>query len=62
VASLRRELDGQDRSDIEVGELRRRLAWVLGALRHQRANESDLIYEAYYDAFQHDLEEDLETP
>ena len=33
--------------------------WVLTALRHVRARESDLIYEAYYDAFRADLEEDL---
>ena len=27
------------------------------ALRHQRARESDLIYEAYYEAFRADLVE-----
>jgi len=32
-------------------EARQRLALVLSALRHLRERESDLIYEAYYDAF-----------
>ena len=35
-----------------------RLAWLLTALRHQRARESDLIYEAYYDAFHTHLTHD----
>jgi hypothetical protein len=35
--------------------VRQRLGWVLTSLRHQRARESDLIYEAYYDAFRVDL-------
>jgi hypothetical protein len=34
------------------------LTWLLTALRHQRSRESDLIYEAYYDAFATDLEAD----
>jgi hypothetical protein len=37
-------------------DLRQRLAWLLSALRHQRSSESDLIYEAYYDAFNIDIE------
>ena len=35
--------------------VRQRPGWVLAGLRHQRARESDLIYEAYYDAFHADL-------
>ncbi|TML37475.1 MAG: hypothetical protein E6G27_17535 [Actinobacteria bacterium] len=37
---------------------------VLTGLRHQRARESDLIYEAYYDAFRADLatEANRKTP
>lgn len=35
--------------------MRQRLGWVLTALRHQRARESDLIYEAYYEAFKAEL-------
>jgi hypothetical protein len=43
---------------VDVDDLRRRLAWLFTALRHQRARESDLLYEAYYEAFHRDLEED----
>jgi hypothetical protein len=39
----------------DFADVRQRLSWLLGALRHQRARESDLIYEAYYDAFNTDL-------
>jgi chromosome segregation ATPase len=42
----------------DVADLRQRLAWVLSALRHVRGRESDLLYEAYYDAFRADLEDD----
>jgi hypothetical protein len=35
-----------------------RRAWVLAGLRHQRARESGLIYEAYYDAFRSDIPRD----
>ncbi|MHB8294255.1 MAG: hypothetical protein ACYDH5_06420 [Acidimicrobiales bacterium] len=35
------------------------MSLVLFGLRHQRARESDLIYEAYYDAFRADLGADL---
>lgn len=58
IAALQHELDDPTH-DLDVADLRQRLAWVLGALRHQRARESDLIYEAYYEAFKHDLEQDL---
>lgn len=59
IAALRDELT-VDRADHrgtgdgdtpDVGDIRHRLAWLLMALRHQRARESDLIHEAYYDAF-----------
>ena len=60
VAAMRAELakpdDGTDYADI-----RQRLAWLLTALRHQRARESDLIYEAYYDAFDTDLTFERQT-
>lgn len=58
VGTLRLEL-GEAGGQVDVSDLRQRLAWLLGALRHQRARESDLLYEAYYEAFQRDLEEDL---
>lgn len=44
--------------DLDVDDTRRRLAWLLTAVRHQRAQESDLLYEAYYEAFHRDLEQD----
>lgn len=47
-----------DDTEPDIADVRQRLAWLLGALRHQRARESDLIYEAYYDAFNRDLEQD----
>jgi hypothetical protein len=59
IASLRREME-ELRSDAEpdFADIRQRLAWLMTALRHQRARESDLIYEAYFEAFQSDLAED----
>lgn len=53
IGELRRELETQD--PVDVADIRQRLGWVLTALRHQRARESDLIYEAYYDAFNAEL-------
>lgn len=55
IASLRRELDEHPDVGLDYGDVRQRLSWALSALRHQRARESDLIYEAYYDAFASDL-------
>ena len=42
-------------NDNDYADVRQRLSWLLTALRHQRARESDLIYEAYYDAFDTEL-------
>jgi len=58
IAALRRELGGE--TALEVGlvdfaDIRQRLGWLLAAFRHQRARESDLIYEAYFEAFNSDL-------
>jgi hypothetical protein len=58
IASIRQELQ-EPENHTDVADLRQRLAWLLGALRHQRARESDLIYEAYYEAFQRDLIDDV---
>ena len=58
LTSLRRELAEPGSSAVDFADLRQRLAWLLTALRHQRARESDLIYEAYYEAFRRDIEED----
>jgi hypothetical protein len=59
MAELDRELNQPQDVPPDFADLRQRLAWVLTALRHVRARESDLLYEAYYDAFRADLEEDL---
>jgi hypothetical protein len=57
IRSLCDELDHADESLPDFADLRQRMTWLLNALRHQRARESDLIYEAYYEAFQSDLGE-----
>jgi hypothetical protein len=58
IAGLRRELgDGGDQA-ADFADIRQRVAWLLTAFRHQRARESDLIYEAYYDAFNAELRPD----
>ena len=59
IDALRPELE-QEPSGLDVADLRQRLAWLLTALRHQRARESDLIYEAYYEAFDTELERDAQ--
>jgi hypothetical protein len=56
--ALRHEL-GEVDGHPDVTDLRQRIAWLISSLRHQRARESDLIYEAYYEAFQKDLEQDV---
>jgi hypothetical protein len=54
---LRRELgDGDQVADF--ADMRQRIAWLLTAFRHQRARESDLIYEAYYRRFNVELRPD----
>lgn len=59
IRSLREELAPTgDEHRPEFSDTRQRLAWLLTALRHQRARESDLIYEAYFDAFDTDLDAD----
>ncbi len=59
IAALRVELttpDDQPGPVPDFGDIRQRLAWLLMALRHHRARESDLLYEAYFDAFRTNLE------
>lgn len=55
VAALRHELSVPD-PEPDFEDIRRRIAWLLTALRHQRGRESDLIYEAYYDSFNADID------
>lgn len=61
LGSLRHELDptkGESSPPPDFADIRQRLAWLLTALRHQRARESDLIHEAYFDAYQSSLDRD----
>ena len=59
ISSLRSELERHDADGgLDYADTRQRVAWILTALRHQRARESDLIYEAYYDAVRSDLDAD----
>ena len=53
ITALLTELE--EPADAMVDFAVQRLAWVLTGLRHQRARESDLIYEVYYDAFRSDI-------
>jgi hypothetical protein len=45
---------------VDFADLRQRIGWILSALRHVRGRESDLIYEAYFDAFEADLIEEAD--
>lgn len=56
--AMMREIQFIHHGPVDVADLRQRLTWVLSAMRHVRARESDLIYEAYYEAFRTDLLED----
>jgi hypothetical protein len=62
VAALQDELDHPAGPAVDFTDIRQRLAWVLAGLRHQRARESDLIYEAYYEAVRSDIDEDAGIP
>ena len=55
IVAIRSELADPDEEGNDFADVRQRLAWMLTALRHHRARESDLIYEAYFDAFDTDL-------
>jgi hypothetical protein len=51
IDAMRDELRSQDELASDHADIRERLGWLLTALRHQQARDSDLIYEAYYEAF-----------
>lgn len=55
IAALQHELDSASGQAVNFTVIRQRLAWVLAGLRHQRARESGLIYEAHHDAFRSDI-------
>ena len=58
VRSLLDEVTTSDLDAIDITDLRRRIERLASALRYQRSRESDLIYEAYYDTFDTELESD----
>lgn len=58
LTALQHELSGHHSDAVDFTDIRQRLALILGGLRHQRARESDLLYEAYYDAYRTDLHHD----
>jgi hypothetical protein len=60
IATLRRDLALDDRTTPDFADIRQRLGWLLTTLRYQRAREADLVYDAYYDTF--DVELDHDTP
>jgi hypothetical protein len=55
ISSLRREIEEHEEAGGDFSDVRQRLGWTMTALRHQRARESDLIYEAYFEAFREEL-------
>jgi hypothetical protein len=55
IVAISAELTERDDDANDYADIRQRLSWILTALRHQRALESDLLYEAYFDAFRRDL-------
>jgi len=55
LEGLRQELGEHSEAASDFSDIRQRLGWLLASLRHQRARESDLIYEAYFEAFRADL-------
>jgi hypothetical protein len=62
IAALEDELDAAAGQAVDFTDIRQRLTWVLAGLRYQRARESDLIYEAYYEAFRSDIPRDAGDP
>jgi hypothetical protein len=58
IAALQDELAAPDGPRVDFADIRQQLAWVLAGLRGLQGRESDLIYEAYYDAFGSDLPRD----
>jgi hypothetical protein len=55
IASLQAELNTPAAPVVDFADIRQRLAKVLAGLRYQRGRESDLIYEAYYEAVRTDI-------
>lgn len=62
IASMQSELERKSEETLDFSDVRQRLGWILTALRHQRARESDLLYEAYFEAFRAELSGDSPRP
>lgn len=45
IASLRNQIDEVER-DVDFSDIRQRLSWLVRAIHHRRARESDLVFEA----------------
>jgi hypothetical protein len=56
VRLLLDEMTTSDPDELDITDLRRRTERLASALRYQRSRESDLIYEAYYDTFDTELD------
>jgi hypothetical protein len=61
IDTLRGEFEEAGDAPVDFADIRQRLAWLLTALRHQQARESDLLYEAYYEAFRTDLDRETQA-
>ncbi len=46
VESLRSEIDATDEGAVEVGDIRQRAGWIVRALHHCRARQTDIVYDA----------------
>lgn len=46
LESFRRELDGWDHADGDLGDIRHRAGWVIRALQNCRNRQADLVFEA----------------
>ncbi|HEU4489211.1 MAG TPA: hypothetical protein VFS38_07995 [Actinomycetota bacterium] len=46
VDSLRTQLEEVERDSIDFADVRQRVEWVIKAIRHRRAKETDLVFEA----------------
>jgi hypothetical protein len=46
IASLRNQLDELKDEEVDFGDLRQRVGWLVLAIQHSRARETDLVFEA----------------
>lgn len=46
VTSLHAQLEAASKDPIDFSDLRQRVAWLMRALHHRRARETDLVFEA----------------